>query len=344
MNPIERVDVALAGVISDHRSRHGQVSDYLETVYTELEALVLGGGKRLRPLFCWWGWIAAGGDEGSSIPIRLGAAVELLHVMALLHDDVIDDAGTRRGNVTTHRRLSANHEARGLAGESRRYGEGLAVLIGDITYVMSDELTLGLSDGAREVWNELRMEMNLGQFLDTIGSAHRDRDEDFARTVSRLKSAKYTVERPLHLGAMAADETRGADLMPMLSAFGLPLGEAFQLRDDVLGAFGNSAVVGKPVGGDFREGKPTPMLAVARDRADDAQKSVLDSVGRPDLDEAEVERIQQVIIDTAALDEIEERIAQLTEQAIGALRATEIGDRAHHALVEIAVSLSGRDR
>lgn len=342
MDPIERVNDVLVATIADHRDRHRNLSGYLDTVYDELETLALGGGKRLRPQFCWWGWLAAGGDPASELPIRLGAAVELVHVMALLHDDVIDDADTRRGSPTAHKRLSAHHDAQRLAGESRRYGEGLAVLIGDITSVMSDELTLGIGDRARVVWNELRLEMNLGQFLDTIGSAHRDRDEQFARTVSRLKSAKYTVERPLHLGAVSADPRRGVELTAMLSAYGLPIGEAFQLRDDVLGAFGDSAVVGKPVGGDFREGKPTPMLAIARQRADGAQTAVLDTVGRPDLSDAEVARIQQVIIATGALDAIEQRIGELTEMAIEALDRDQVGVHVHDALVGLARSMSNR--
>lgn len=339
---VSRVDSHLRQLIATHRSERTVVSAYLDVVYDEIEALVFNGGKRLRPQFCHWGWVAAGGDPGADRPSRLGAAVELVHVMALLHDDVIDDADTRRGAVTAHRRLAARHGELSLAGEARRYGEGLAVLIGDITAVMADEMAGDLDPAARMVWNELRLEMNLGQFLDTIGSAHRDRSEQFARTVSRFKSAKYTIERPLHLGAMAADTERGSLLLGMLTDYGIPLGEAFQLRDDVLGAFGAEATVGKPVGGDFREGKPTPMLAVARERATDAQRAVLDTVGDPALDAAGIAAIQEVVVATGALNEMELRIEALRSRALAALDGQRLAGRSHEALVGLAAQVSDR--
>lgn len=339
---VPRVDSHLRQLIATHRSERTVVSAYLDVVYDEIEALVFNGGKRLRPQFCHWGWVAAGGDPRADHPSRLGAAVELVHVMALLHDDVIDDAGTRRGAVTAHRRLAARHGELSLAGEARRYGEGLAVLIGDITAVMADEMAGNLDPAARTVWNELRLEMNLGQFLDTIGSAHRDRSEQFARTVSRFKSAKYTIERPLHLGAMAADTERGSSILGMLTDYGIPLGEAFQLRDDVLGAFGAEATVGKPVGGDFREGKPTPMLAVARARATDAQRAVLDTVGDPALDAAGIAAIQEVVVATGALNEMELRIDALRSRALEALDGQRLRGGSHEALVGLAAQVSDR--
>ena len=339
---VSRVDAVLRDAVARHRRERAGISDHLGVVFDEIDAMVSNGGKRLRPQFCHWGFVAAGGDPKDRTPSRLGAAVELVHAMALLHDDVIDDAGTRRGAVTAHRRLAALHEKESLAGESRRYGEGLTILIGDITAVMADEMAGDLSPIGRAVWNELRLEMNLGQFLDTIGSAHRDRSEDFARTVSRYKSAKYTIERPLHLGAVAADAESGASLMPMLTAYGIPLGEAFQLRDDVLGAFGAEHTLGKPVGGDFREGKPTPMLAVARARATDAQRVVLDSVGEPGLDAAAIAAIQEVVEATGARDEMEKRIENLTREAVAALDGSRLAGDSHAALVRLAALTTDR--
>jgi geranylgeranyl diphosphate synthase type I len=339
---VRRVDSHLRHLITTHRRERTVISAYLDVVYDEIEALVFNGGKRLRPQFCHWGWVAAGGDPAADRPSQLGAAVELVHVMALLHDDVIDDADTRRGAVTAHRRLAARHGEQSLAGEARRYGEGLAVLIGDITAVMADEMVGDLDPEARLVWNELRLEMNLGQFLDTIGSAHRDRSEQFARTVSRFKSAKYTIERPLHLGAMAADTGSGASLLGMLTGYGIPLGEAFQLRDDVLGAFGAEETVGKPVGGDFREGKPTPMLAVARERATGAQRAVLDMVGDPALDAPGIAAIQEVVVATGARDEMESRIDVLCVRALEALDESRLAGGSHAALVQLVAQVSNR--
>ena len=342
-NVVARVDVVLADVISSHRRRWSELSPHIAIVFDELELLVLGGGKRLRPQFCHLGWRAAGGRPDVDMPIRLGAAIELLHVMALLHDDVIDDAATRRGHTTTHRRQSEVHLKKDLLGESRRFGEGVAVLIGDITYVLSDVLVEDLSQQARAVWNDLRLEMNIGQYLDTVGSAYRERSTTFAELVCRFKSAKYTIERPLHVGAIAADVSRGLALAPMLSAYGLPLGDAFQIRDDVLGVFGNEKTVGKPVGGDFREGKPTPMLAYAYEHADAEQRKVLDMVGRENLSEQDISVLQQVVINTGAKNAMEQRISTLVDEAIGALKPAELADETFTDLIALAHAVTQRD-
>jgi geranylgeranyl diphosphate synthase type I len=230
-----------------------------------------------------------------------------------------------------------------LLGESRRFGEGIAVLIGDITYVLSDVLVEDLSQQARVIWNDLRLEMNIGQYLDTVGSAYRERSTHFAELVCRYKSAKYTIERPLHLGAIAADAVRGQQLQPMLSAYGLPLGDAFQMRDDVLGVFGDEQTVGKPVGGDFREGKPTPMLAYAYEHADAAQRKLLDTVGSDNLSHNDIAMLQQVVIDTGARDAIEQKINALVDQALAALSPTALDGETLVALSALAHAVTQRD-
>jgi geranylgeranyl diphosphate synthase type I len=219
---VAQVDAILADAVDHERHFWTRIDEDLETVFDEIESLVLGGGKRLRPQFAHWGWVAAGGDPSDGQQFRIGAAIELLHVFALFHDDVIDDAETRRGNTTTHRRMADMHSAEKMAGESRRFGEGAAILIGDITYVMSDKLMDDVSPSARSIWHDLRMEMNIGQYLDTLGSARRERRIEIAERICRYKSAKYTIERPLHLGAVAANEDSGTNLMSMLSASPLP--------------------------------------------------------------------------------------------------------------------------
>ena len=339
---IEHVDATLKNALQAERTKWVRVSPVLSTVFDEIDGLVLGGGKRLRPQFAYWGWVGAGGDPHAAEPHNIGAAIELLHVFALFHDDVIDDAATRRKRTTTQYRLAEVHQANGWAGESRRFGEGAAILIGDITSVISDQLALTLSPAARVLWNDLRLEMNIGQYLDTLGSAQRERSREATELVCRLKSAKYTVERPLHIGAVAADEERGSALIPMLSAYGLPLGDAFQLRDDMLGAFGDSSVTGKPVGGDFIEGKPTPLLSRAYEVATTSQREVLDLVGTPGLDASTVERIQQVVHDTGAVSQMEELITSLTEQAVQALDKNSLSGDAHAQLVELASAVTSR--
>lgn len=339
---ITRVDNVLAQSTEKHRQYWESQSKYATSIFDEIQLLVLGGGKRLRPQFCYWGFVAAGGDESSDTPILLGAAIELVHAMALFHDDVIDDAATRRGKTTTHRRFAETHHQQGLLGESRRFGEGAAILIGDVTSVIADELVNDVAPETRHIWNDLRLEMNIGQFLDTVGSAHRERSREFAETVCRNKSAKYTIERPLHLGAYAASVSRGQQLQSMLSAYGLPLGEAFQLRDDMLGAFGDEDTVGKPVGGDFKEGKPTPMLARAYEKANETQRKILDRVGYEDITREEIYAIQHVVEETGTRQEMENVISSLTHEALAALQPGQLSGDSYRALVALAEAVSQR--
>ncbi len=340
---ISHVNDVLATSVNNERQTWTRIDEDLETVFDEIESLVLGGGKRLRPQFAHWGWVAAGGDPEDGQQFRIGAAIELLHVFALLHDDVIDDAETRRGNTTTHRRMADMHSAEQMAGESRRFGEGAAILIGDITYVMSDKLMDDISSAARSIWHELRMEMNIGQYLDTLGSARRERRLEVAERICRYKSAKYTIERPLHLGAVAANVETGSALKPMLSAYGLPLGDAFQMRDDMLGAFGNSSVTGKSVGGDFLEGKPTPMLARAYALASASQLKILDIIGTPGMSHDDVAAVQEVIAATGAVAEMESLIVSLRDEAVRSLDERQIQGDAYDALLGLADTVTQRD-
>jgi geranylgeranyl diphosphate synthase type I len=234
------------------------------------------------------------------------------------------------------------HSVEKMAGESRRFGEGAAILIGDITYVMSDKLMDDVSSTARSIWHDLRMEMNIGQYLDTLGSARRERRIEIAERICRYKSAKYTIERPLHLGAVAANVEAGSALMPMLSAYGLPLGDAFQMRDDMLGAFGDSLVIGKPVGGDFLEGKPTPMLARAYALASASQLKILDTIGNPAMSLDDVAAVQEVVSATGAVVEMESLIVALRDEAVTSLDKKLIQGAAFEALLELADAVTQR--
>lgn len=339
---VHQIDAQLAQTVTAQRKRWTSVDPDLELPLAEVERLVLSGGKRIRPAFCYWGFRAAGGDAQSSTPIRVGAAIELLHVFALFHDDIMDGALTRRGQVTSHTTLAQLHNTSHWAGESRRFGEGAAILIGDLTHVLSDQLLGDIPNAARDIWHEMRLEVNVGQYLDMLGSARRERSREVAQRICRYKSAKYTIERPLHLGALTADVERGTQLLPVLSQFGLPLGDAFQLRDDVLGVFGDTAVTGKPVGDDLREGKPTLLLAYAYEKADDSHRKILDRVGSPDLSNSEIANMQTVIVDTNALRDVEARITSLRDEAIATLNTSDINTPAIEALEQLANYVTDR--
>jgi geranylgeranyl diphosphate synthase, type I len=310
---------------------------------SEILRLVLAGGKRLRPAFCHWAFVGCGGDPNDPVIVDAGAAFELMHAFALFHDDVMDDADSRRGERTTHRLFSARHSDGGWAGEARRFGDGMAILIGDLAFVYSDQLMAGANSVAWQIWNELRIELNVGQVLDMLGSAQGVREVAQAERICRYKSGKYTIERPLHLGAALAAPFRFAEVGPLLSDYGLPLGDAFQMRDDVMGAFGDEHTTGKPVGGDLREGKPTPLLARAVAASNAAQRQVLDLVGRPTMTDDEVSAVQQVIIDTGALADLEATIARLTGEAISALDRVEMAGEARYELVALAEYVSQRE-
>jgi len=344
LRPIaERVDARLAALLGAERARWASLDPDLARPIDEISRLVGAGGKRLRPAFCHWGFVGAGGADGDARAIDAGAAFELLHAFALFHDDVMDGSATRRGEPTAHVAYEADHARAGWAGEARRFGEGAAILIGDLAFVYADLLLAGAPPEAWALWHELRIELNVGQYLDVVGSARRERRREAAERICRYKSGRYTIERPLQLGALLAAPGRAAELLPALAAYGLPLGDAFQMRDDVMGAFGESAVTGKPVGDDLREGKPTPLMAMATERATPAQRAVLARVGDVTMSADTVAEIQQTIVATGALDELESRIAALTDEAVASLDAAPIGDVAKDELRQLAQYVSWRD-
>ena len=338
-----QVEQCLTELLSSEEARWGRIEPELRAPLQSLTQLIQAGGKRLRPAFCHWGFVGAGGDPADRSVVSAGAAFELLHGFALFHDDVMDGSATRRGARTAHLQFSDRHEANGWLGEARRFGEGVAILVGDLAFVYADQLLADAPAAAWRIWNELRIELNIGQYLDIVGTAASLRNRTGAERISRYKSGKYTVERPLHLGAALAAPDRMSELLPALSAYGLPLGDAFQLRDDMLGAFGKQEMTGKPVGDDLVEGKPTPLLAVATERATEVQRKILADVGRPGLGPDDVAAIQEVLIETGACDELNAVITSLVNEAIASLDNAPIEVSAKSALTDLAYYVGSRE-
>jgi geranylgeranyl diphosphate synthase type I len=284
---------------------------------------LLTGGKRLRPAFAYWGWRGAGGPDCAEI-IPAVAALELLQACALIHDDVMDGSDTRRGAPSAHRQFAARHRAAGWIGPAEAFGSGAAILLGDLALVWADQLLYQapLSPerlaASKPVYDRMRVELMAGQYLDLVEQGRASASVERSMRVARYKSAKYTVEGPLHLGGTLAGAP--PELLDIYSNYGIPVGEAFQLRDDVLGVFGDPAVTGKPAGDDLREGKRTVLVAVALDRGTQAQRAVMNRhLGDPHLALSEVDALREVISDTGALTYVEELIDQLVEQAHTAL-------------------------
>jgi geranylgeranyl diphosphate synthase type I len=325
--------------------------DYAELT-AALEEFVLRGGKRLRPAFAYWGWQAVADPESSlsaADAIRLFSALELLHACALVHDDVIDASATRRGLATVHHLFADLHRDRDWHGSPHQFGLSAAILLGDLSLVWADDIvaTFDLHPDAyrrvRRVWADIRTEVLGGQYLDIAAEAGRAESVASALNVNTFKTASYTVTRPLQFGAAAGADR--PDVQATFQEVGTDLGVAFQLRDDVLGVFGDPAVTGKPSGDDLRSGKRTVLLAEALERADRADpvtaKLLRASIGT-ELTDEEIRELCAAIESVGALAAVEERIAELSHRGLEVLAAAPIDDRAKAGLTELAGLASNR--
>jgi geranylgeranyl diphosphate synthase type I len=318
----------------------------------ELEPLVAAAssfvltGKRLRPAFCYWAARAVGADDTDAL-VKAASSLELLQACALVHDDVIDRSATRRGLPAVHEQFAAIHRDAGWVGDPYGFGTATAILLGDLYLVWSDAMFAASGIGeaalrrARPVCDSMRVELMAGQYLDVLEQALGGGSVERALRVARFKAAKYTVERPLHLGAVIGDADKAA--VAAFSAYGIPLGEAFQLRDDLLGVFGDPSVTGKPAGDDLREGKRTVLVAIAADAASRADTAVLAAdFGNPGLDEAGVERIRDIVTATGAAAKVETMIDDRAAAATAALDAAGFEPTAHDALLALATAATQR--
>jgi geranylgeranyl diphosphate synthase, type I len=278
--------------------------------------------------------------------MRACASLELLHASALVHDDYMDASDTRRGRPATHRLFEDEHRAAGWRGDPEQYGAAAAILLGDLLLSWSDELLrrCGLPFAqvapALEVFDRCRSEVIAGQFLDVSVQARGRADVETAMTVLRYKSAKYSIERPLHIGAALAGAS--VDTMSELSAFGLPLGEAFQLRDDLLGVFGDPATTGKPAGDDLIEGKRTVLVALALDAASPAEAALLDRSLGTDLSEDQVAELRRIIDACGAHAQVEAVIGELADHAVTALDKADLDEPARAVLRDLASAATQR--
>ena len=342
---------ALTDFLEQQRATLAGMDARLAPVADEVCAIA-EGGKRLRPSFAYWGWrgarhAGAGAGEEDAAVLRAVAALEFVHASALVHDDVMDAAGTRRGRPATHIGFADRHTTHGFSGDQDLFGVGAAILVGDLALVWSDEMLRcsGISEAAlgraRPVWDIMRTEVTAGQYLDLLRAAGGLPGPDGALTVARYKSAGYTVQRPLQLGVAIAGA--GPAVVEACAAIGLPLGEAFQLRDDLLGVFGNPEVTGKSVDDDLREGKQTLLVALAQEAADDGGRQLLERLlGDSDAGAHEFESLRDLLVTTGARDRVEERIAERTARAREAIAEAPLADDARAALDALAVAATAR--
>ncbi len=341
------VEIELAQFMREQRAYLDSISPELEPVSQALSSFLLDSGKRLRPLFAYAGIISAGGALNPATTKAI-SSLELLQACALIHDDLMDGSDTRRGKPSIHRHFESIHVQDELEGFAPAYGLASAVLLGDLALVWSNQLLNTSGITAQELarvlptFDEMRVELMAGQFLDIHEQTQKNTDLGRSMKIARYKSGKYTIERPLHMGAVLSGQS-SPELLLALSEYGLPLGEAFQFRDDLLGVFGDPSVTGKPAGDDLREGKRTALIAMTDARCTDAMREESRKYfGKNDLDEKGVAILQEMIESTGAKAELEKMIENLTHRAVQAIDNSAIADGARNTLTELALIATKR--
>lgn len=352
----QKVTEVLGDFFETRRTLVTSIDGVFSEVVDSLEAFILDGGKRVRPSFAWQGWLGAGGADGKYADAEDPAAVfsalcalELIQGCALIHDDIIDQSDTRRGNPTIHRIWAKRHRYSNWHGNPDHYGTSTAILAGDVSLVWADDMLLnaGLSPAAiarlLPAWQAMRTEVLGGQLLDITSEASSDPTLETAKKINLYKTAAYTIERPLHLGAAIAGAPE--ELISAYRSFGRDIGIAFQLRDDLLGVFGDPAVTGKPAGDDLREGKRTVLianaLAILNEKAPDKAAFVSTKLGEVHTPE-EISELRDVIDESGAADAVESQIDMLTERAFSTLEATDLPAENRATLVSMGMAATAR--
>ncbi|MGJ9402335.1 polyprenyl synthetase family protein [Arthrobacter sp. KK5.5] len=319
------VNAVLADFLREQHEVVAGISPHAAELVASIQDLVRGG-KRMRPRFAFWGFVGAGGDPTSEVVVRAGASLELFQAAALIHDDLIDRSDTRRGRPSVHKRFESIHERNGWDRVASRFGEAASVLAGDLCLSYSEQMFAGIPGehrSARAVFDRMRTQVMAGQYLDVLEeSAGRSYGAgnalDRARTILTYKSAKYSTENPLLIGGALAEAA--GDLLDGYTEFALPLGKAFQLRDDVLGVFGDPVETGKPAGDDLREGKRTELVAHALLLAQPEDGSFIQArLGSAELGVADIDRMRSIIGSCGALAATEAAIDELSDSAFEAL-------------------------
>jgi len=355
-------DMALpAGLATALAEYLARLAQQVEAIDARADALVaqcrqmLSGGKRHRAALAYWSYLAHGGQLTNDAIFRLGAALELFQASALFHDDLLDNSDLRRGLPTAHRAFTTRHQQMGLAGNAMKFGSNAAILLGDITlslaYVALDdasiisELPASQAALARQYFAAMCQEVMIGQYLDILLENTPITDDipaNRARTVISAKSASYSARYPLLLGAILAGAA--ANQLEQLSIIGEQLGIAFQLRDDVLGVYGDSATTGKPTGADLREGKRTELLLQTLSNANQSERTELAQIiGKPELTASELARARDLMENTGALAAVEQQIAALGNDALQQLAALPLAEPGRRQLLALAKSLTSRD-
>jgi geranylgeranyl diphosphate synthase type I len=301
---------------------------------------IRNGGKRVRPAFAYSAYVASGGRSLEAI-LYASAALEVLHAWALIHDDIIDNANLRHGKPSVHKVFEDFHRKRALSGSAGKFGTDAAILVGDLALTFADEL-LNTAPfpaerirRAKEYYDLMKKQVIFGEYLDVVAPLKKQVTERDLLTILEYKTAKYTVERPMHIGAVLAGAEE--DTLRIFSSYAVPLGQAFQIQDDIMGTFSNEAKIGKPVDSDIKEGKRTLLVLKAYEFSKGAEKRLLDAVlGNQSAGEAEIEAARQIMRSSGALEYSQELAYKLIKKAKGAILQAKLVEEGREYLLQAA--------
>ena len=368
-NLLGQVQANLDSFCQKQRTDFEAISTDLIPVVDYTQSL-LQGGKRFRALFCYWAWRSCLSDssyhqseqeiqDSEQAIAGIAASLEMFHAAALVHDDLLDQSDTRRGAPAIHKRFETLHKEKSWAGAPERFGVAGSVLVGDLMLGWSSEIfgnallhspNREIESACRDEFSLMRVEVMAGQYLDVLeenAAATRPVSEGVGRAekVILYKTAKYSIEAPLRIGAAFA----GADpaKLSQFTQFGIPLGIAFQLRDDILGVFGDPSVTGKPAGDDLREGKRTVLVALTLEALTERSPSMAESfeelLTSRELDTHQIAFMQKLIKDSGALEKTERMIVELGDRSLESLDAANLEESAKATLKALALKVISRD-
>jgi geranylgeranyl diphosphate synthase type I len=346
-NHKEKVDSILAEFFEEKIAEAGCVNDFPKEKMKLLRNYTLRGGKRIRAALLYYGYRCFS-DENEEAILRASAAVELIQSFLLIHDDIIDNDNLRRGGPTIHKAYEKIHKERYKRYDSTHFGRSMAILLGDLSATLANEILCGLDFNphykvnAMKKLNQSVREVIYGEALDVLSQIEEKVSMEDILLIHELKTATYTVEGPLHIGVILAGAS-GSDLKT-LSDYAIPLGQAFQLQDDILGMFGSQEKIGKPVGSDLKEGKKTALILKALEKASPKQKNtILNALGNKEISASEIEEVRRVIVETGSLDYSKSLIRDLTNKAKKAIKNSNFKEIGKNFLLGIADYIATRD-
>ena len=341
------VDRELANFFRDKLKEMEKVGPSAKNAVKCIRELTLAGGKRLRAAFMHWGYVGAEGKEVGKI-IEASMSIELTHIFLLIHDDIIDRDDFRHGVSTIHKRYESLAKKYYKKTDAKHFGDSMAIIVGDMAAAFGNEIIFNSKFKPEIVLKALDKLQEIvsvtvsGEIFDVILEAKGSATEKEVLEVHRNKTAKYTVEGPLHLGAMLA----GADekMLRDLSDYAIPVGTAFQIQDDILGAFGNEKKLGKPVCSDLREGKQTLLVVKALENGDRHQKKTIEELlGKKEVSEEEIEKFRQIVRNTGSLEYSQILAKKLIGEGKKALRDSKIENGTKEFLAGIADYIVNRE-